>query len=429
MSEASPGGDIDGYVGDTRYPSKFHQQIQPPWIDAVLLLNGIAPPRTGAAPFKLVDLGCGDGIGLVLAAASHPQATFVGVDAMPAHVARGQALIAQLGLRNITLHCAGFADCMDLANGSADYVTAHGVLAWISDANRQALIALSSQWLRPGGAFAVSYNAFPGWSPVAPFQAIVRAAALGLSGSSSERFDQAFAMLRHQGLIAEAVWTWLENLQGQVGETYFAHEYLNAHWRPCWSGEVIAALADHGLAFVGQLSSGRLRVDLTLKAQWRATIDQLPTVPAREIAADLLAECWFRRDLYLKLPALAFESPAELLAARLQTWWGTAPGLAEEVGMRTDTAAGEVTFDNAAALALRSSLAAGPARLADVAAQHGLAGADVLNTCDAMWIAGQVLPLDARSVGTQPSSVNAAIAAAGIGINGLATPHGAQSAG
>lgn len=419
--------DIDGYVADSRYPSKFHQPIQPPWIDAALALNGLAAPRSSDEPFTLVDLGCGDGIGLILSAASHPRGRFIGLDAMPEHVERGTALIAALGLDNITLHCANFSSAHALADGSAHYVTAHGVLAWISETNRAALIALAARWLRPGGSFAVSYNAYPGWTPIAPFQAMIKAAALGLDGNSSERFASAFAMLRRQDLIAEPVWQWLEALGDQVGETYFAHEYLNAHWRPCWSGDVIGALAEHGLGYVGQLTSGRLRDDLCLTPQWRETIALMPSVPARQIAADLLSNCWFRRDLYLKLPALAYDSATELMTARMAQWWGQSSGLPADPAMHVQTTAGELSFDNAAVRAIRARLAHGPARLADVAQASAISAADLINSCDALWIADQVVPLGPPGDAARAASTNQGLRDAGIVINGSATEFGARS--
>src|SRR5688500_7907169 len=80
---------IDGYVADALYPSTFHPAFAPAWLDAILTWKRVRPPRRPRGPFTLVDLGCGDGAGLILLAAAHPEGRFLGVDGMAEHVARG----------------------------------------------------------------------------------------------------------------------------------------------------------------------------------------------------------------------------------------------------------------------------------------------------------------------------------------------------
>ena len=51
----------------------------------------------------MLELGCGDGGNLIPMALALPGASFVGVDAAPKAIARGQGLIAELRLENVTL--------------------------------------------------------------------------------------------------------------------------------------------------------------------------------------------------------------------------------------------------------------------------------------------------------------------------------------
>lgn len=415
---------IDGYVADTAYPSKLHQSFQPPWIDAVLAMRQIVPPRAGSDGFKLIDLGCGDAIGLILAAASHPQGQFIGVDAMPEHIARGQAAIDGIGLDNITLICGGFGDVMAYADGSADYVTAQGVLAWISMENRAALLDLAGGWLKPGGAFCVGYNAYPGWTAIAPFQALVCATALGKAGNSTQRFAAAVEQIRSIGAVDDSVWQWLDSLRGSIAEDYFAHEYLNAHWQPCWSGDVITAMGERGLAFVGQAGNQRLRDDYCYTAEWQEALGGFASMAAREIAADLLTGCWFRRDIYLKAPAFGFDA-SEAEAFRMQGWWAKSPGTGSDMGMTSITPAGELNFDNAAAGAILAAVERGPACLSAIAQTTGIGAADLLNSIDALFVADRVVPVDTPIVTAAGGEANRWLADNQITINGHATPHGA----
>jgi SAM-dependent methyltransferase len=415
---------IDGYVADSAYPSKFHQSFQPPWIDAALAVKGIVPPRDGQNKFTLVDLGCGDGIGLILTAASHPQGKFFGVDAIGEHVMHGRHVIAALGLDNITLIHGTFADVMDHADGAADYVVAQGVLAWVSPTNRMILMDLAARWLRPGGVLAMGYNTYPGWGRIAAFQALVRATAREKDGNSTERFVAAVDQLRTSGAIEEAVWEWLDELRADLPLNYFAHEYLNEHWRPCWSGDVVSQLAERGLAYTGQAGSNRLRDDLCLTGPWRKALTEFSTVPAREIAIDLFTDSWFRRDLYIKLPAYAFDKE-EVIASRMASWWIEASGVERDLAMTSETPAGEISFDNEAARVILATLARGPCSLSAIAANVTLSAADLLNSIDALWIAGRVFPIDPPDKTPLAEPTNDWLTKAGIAINGIASPFGA----
>lgn len=79
MDRTAASQSIDGYVGDSLYPSSFHPNFAPPNIDAMLVHAGIASPRGHAtrAPFTMADIGCGDGVGLILNAAAHPEGHFI----------------------------------------------------------------------------------------------------------------------------------------------------------------------------------------------------------------------------------------------------------------------------------------------------------------------------------------------------------------
>lgn len=415
---------IDGYVCDNLYPSMLHKCFQAPWIDAVLSINGVVPPRYNQETFTLFDLGCGDGLGLILAAASHPQGQFIGMDAAPDHIARGQAIIDAIGLTNIRLVCSTFSEFRDSVEGTADYVTANGVLAWVTLDNRQALLDLSARLLKPGGAFCVGYNAFPGWNDVAPFLNLIRATAKEKTGNSTERFNAAWDHLRDMEIIGEGVWKWLEGMQERFSVSYFTQEYLNEGSLPCWSGDVITQMGQRNLAYVGQATNGRLREDLCFRQIWQDNLQSFDTVPAREIAADVYCNSWFRRDVFIKTPASGFD-PEEVLAFRLQSWWMRADGQNDNVEMESSTLAGTLEFDTPLARAIWSGLKAGPQSLGTLTHSSDATPTQIIDTIDAMFIAGLVVPVDARQPDAQSDTCNAWFIANNIAINGRASKHGA----
>ncbi len=397
----SPPATVDGYVADSLYPSNFHPHFQPAWTQAMLVARGVAPPTLDRAPFTFVDLGCGDGVGLIVTAAAHPEGRFFGIDALPGHIGRGNALIAELGLTNIELHCATFqgalagqgalegqGDPARLPLGKADYVMAQGVLSWVSPQNQHALLTLASRLLRPGGVFSVGYNTLPGWGWIVPFQRLVRALSESRAGTPAERFEAARDVARSSGLVDPKVFEWFDERLHLLPRDYFAHEYLNAHWQPHWSADVVRAAGELGLAHAADGLTLCLREDFALKAAWRQTLATIADPLARMLAIDMWVERWYRVDLFAKGGMQPLD-PAAARADRLARHWATGT-TAYDVSFELKTPAGTIRFANDAARAILKALQDGPRPLASV---PGIADVDLLNTIDALWMADFVRPV------------------------------------
>ncbi len=417
---------LDGYVSDSLYPSSFHQAFTVPWTDAVLCHRGFAPPRSRRGSFTLIDLGCGDGLGLILNAAAHPEAHFIGIDAIPGHIARGQAIISQLRLANIELRCATFQQALETAESdSADYVTCQGVLAWVSEANRAALLDLAARVLRPGGILTIGYNCQPGWGMIAPFQRAVRAVAGDADGTPSERFESAIARLRASGAIQQGVWDWFDPQIAFLPRDYFAHEYLNAHWNPLWAEDAVRAMQVRGLQIISEARSSRLRLDFGLKKAWRDALEGISDEAARESALDVFTNNWFRTDIYVKGAPVALDAGART-EGQLSRWWASACAAADAT-YEARTSAGTIKFDNDAARAIMATLDEGPQPLASVA---GIGAADLLNSIDALFVAAQVRPVDPPADVPLADAVNLlATGGSDTAINGRVGRHGAMAVG
>ena len=382
--------------------------------------NAFGRPARRAGRSRFVDLGCGDGAGLILLAAAHPEGRFLGVDGMAAHVARGRDLAAEIGLGNVEFQCRQFAEARGLPAGEADYVVSQGVLAWISPANQSALLDLAARMLRPGGVFCVGYNTLPGWGAIAGFQRLVRALAQGHRGNSRERFEASLEQIRAGGMVPQGLLDWLQT--DKLPPNYFAQEYLNLYWTPLWSGDVIAAAAERDLVFAAQAAPGRLRPDFTFRKTWREALAAIADPAAREIAGDLYTNSFYRSDIYSKGPPAPLAGD-EARALRLDQVWASLRGKSE-LSYEARTAAGRINFDNAAARAIMARLEAGPARLADV---PDMGPADLLNTIDALHLAGLVAPLNPPAAVPHAAAANRLIGAslagssknARVGANGV----------
>ena len=426
--------DIDGYVGGSLYPSLFHKAFTPQWVDAILRHNHLEPPRLAGQTFTLIDLGCGDGLGLIVQAAANPGSRFIGMDAMPGHIARGQAIIAELGLTNIELRCATFTGALEQNPVHADYVTVQGVWSWISPENQLALLQLVSASLKPGGVAMLGYNCLPGWTQLISFQKLIRTLSLEYGGSPTEKFWQALDHARTAsaaGMYAldDGQFNWFDGMKEGLPADYFAHEYLNGHWQPMWSGDAINAAADHGLNFQCSGSRERLRDDFVYKATKRAEIAKVVNIPAREIMKDMLVNTWFRRDIFSKsvLPPL---DEAKAINQRMAGYW-VATGPKAEAKFTARSPAGTLKFDNASAHHILDHLERGPASL-DTIYEANAPGtkADILNTIDSLFFAKLIEPVDPYQENESAGKINQWLAQAqSCTINAMVTPHGPVSIG
>ena len=165
-----------GYFTGASYTYGAYPEPSPERLALLCSLCGHRPPDL-SRPFRLLDLGCGQGLQLCLQAANYPHASFVGIDFNPDHIAHARSLAADAGLENVDFRQADFLDLeQDPAalGESFDLAVAHGIFGWVSPAIGAAVLRLSAAILRPGGLLYLSYNTLPGWLPALPFQHTIR---------------------------------------------------------------------------------------------------------------------------------------------------------------------------------------------------------------------------------------------------------------
>lgn len=401
-------------------------------MDAILRHKGLSSPRDSGYPFTQIDLGCGDGLGLIVQAAAHPGSRFIGIDAMPGHITRGQAIIAELGLQNIELRCETFAEALD--QDLADYVTVQGVWSWISPDNQRALLQLVLASLKPGGVVMLGYNCLPGWSQLIGFQKLIRMLSLDYEGTPTQKFWRALAHVKtasEAGMYAldASQFDWFDTMKEGLPEDYFAHEYLNGHWQPMWSGDAIEAAGDHGLSFQCSGSRDRIRDDFFYKAEKRAEIDKVTNIPAREIMKDMLVNSWFRRDIFSKGELQPLDEDIAI-AQRMGGYWA-AIGPKADVKFSARSPAGTLKFDNAAAHHILDHLESGPASLNAVYESNAPGTkADILNTIDSLFFAALIEPVDPPQSDLPMERVNGRLARmedSGSPMNAMLTPYGPVS--
>ena len=205
-----------------------------------------------AKPFRYADLGCGNGLSVLIAAATNPGAEAWGFDFNPTHIENARAMAAEAGLDNAHFQETSFealAGRDPATDASFDFVVAHGVLSWVSPDNQRHLIAAIGRLLRAGGLSYISYNAATGWSGVEPVRLLMRQ----LAEASQRRSDQAVGeifqvldQLKNGGAVffraQPGLEARLEKMRAQDAR-YLAHEFLNRAWYPLMFADVAEAMA------------------------------------------------------------------------------------------------------------------------------------------------------------------------------------------
>lgn len=297
-----------GYYAESGYVHGFYRELCPSVLAWSALLVGVAAPLER---FRYIDLGCGQGFGLALLAACHPDSEFVGIDFMPEHVAHGRQLAAQAGLDNLRFIEGDFAELARdpaavaaLADASFDYVVSHGICSWVSAEVRQSVWALGSRLLTPGGLMYASYNTLPGWLPSLPLQHLVRLQQQGgRSGGDALRqatdlMDKLVAAkspftLTNPGVAARV------KLMREQDSAYLVQEYNNQHWQPQFCSAMMQEAAAHKLRHIASAQFTEM-FDALLPAPLRELLAAQGDALMREQLRDIATNQSFRRDIYVK---------------------------------------------------------------------------------------------------------------------------------
>jgi tRNA1(Val) A37 N6-methylase TrmN6 len=143
------------------YPALVFSQTHPERLAVLARLAGLDPPDPARA--RILDIGGGDGLNLLAVAAAYPGCDAHGFDLSSAAIARGQAMADSGGFANVTLAVENILEAhRRYPARSCDYVTAHGVYAWVPPEVRRALMAFIGHVLSDRGVAHVSYNCMPG---------------------------------------------------------------------------------------------------------------------------------------------------------------------------------------------------------------------------------------------------------------------------
>ena len=303
------------YTLDTAFPSAFCHRQTPAHLSVVAGLAGIdcAPPD---ADFQAIDIGCGSGMTLAMAASIHPRADFIGIDFNPSHIEAARELAERMALDNVRFIQADVADIDAWVLPKADYVSCIGLFSWLDDTRQAALLRSVAGLMSSRGLFVLDYAARPGSLAAEGLYEWLRQLAQSKQGSSVERLgaaiNEAKALMQAGPAFAEAYPAAPSRLESLAcGDAAAeAHEVFNLT-RGIWFHDLTTRMRAEGLEYTG---SAALR-----------GVDGMSM--ASELRRDMICNTGYRMDVYARQTPTCKPTQA-LLERPVARGAGNAPAVA-----------------------------------------------------------------------------------------------------
>ena len=290
------------------YKSMPFPYTTPATLEAYAALVGISAPNPKTA--RVLELGATYGGNIISQALFNPDATFVGIELSQEQVEKGNEVIANAGLTNVSLIQSDIAS-IGSEIGTFDYIIAHGVYSWVDDGVKEALLRLIDEHLAEDGIAYVSYNTYPGWHTMEEVRQLMM-----FSNRDKTQFNHKEKVL-HGKTIGSIVGSQIlkyDNLKErnskflgalrsvmQKDEYYVGHDHLEPNNDPVYFYQFNDHLAAHNLAYLCD-------ADLTLSmvrsfdADIADTLDKLAPNDHvdQEQYLDFMLDTTFRKSIICK---------------------------------------------------------------------------------------------------------------------------------
>ena len=290
------------------YKSMPFPYTTPATLEAYAALVGVSAPNPKTA--RVLELGATYGGNIISQALFNPDATFVGIELSQEQVEKGNEVIANAGLTNVSLIQSDIAS-IGSEIGTFDYIIAHGVYSWVDDSVKDALLRLIDEHLAEDGIAYISYNTYPGWHTMEEVRQLMM-----FSNRDKAQFNHKEKVL-HGKTIGSIVGSQIlkyDNLKErnskflgalrsvmQKDEYYVGHDHLEPNNDPVYFYQFNDHLGAHNLAYLCD-------ADLTLSmvrsfdADIADTLDKLALNDhvAQEQYLDFMLDTTFRKSIICK---------------------------------------------------------------------------------------------------------------------------------
>jgi SAM-dependent methyltransferase len=371
-----------GYVTDVPYMTGYYRHQSPALLTLACLMGNVAASMPAPdEPVSYLELGCGQGFGALLLAASNPRWTVTAIDFNPAHIATARGWAAKAAIENIRFLEADLStlagDQAAAAVPAADFVSMHGLWSWVPPAVRDGVVRLLGDKVKPGGVVHVSYNALPSWGPGLGMQRLLHDAGRQLGARSDKQATEGFKLVQElhaagaYQLVRSQWMTTLIERMAVLPTTYLAHEYMNDSWQPCFHADVAKALAGAKLEWAASANLVENFGEVTLSPELRAISQRFDDPLLRELVKDMCLNRTLRHDVFVR--GARHITPAMRNAALMDVWLSLniAP---DEMPFEVETPAGQAELNKTFYGPIARAMAQGPRRVGDLLALPDLDG-------------------------------------------------------
>ena len=241
-------------LGYKSYPFPF---TTPAYLEAYGTLVGLKPPMAKTA--RVLELGATYGGNIISQAMHNPEATFVGIELSQDQVEKGNKIISDAKLDNVSLLQGDILN-FDESLGNFDYIIAHGFYSWISDEMKDKLLDIISHHLADNGIAYVSYNTYPGWHTMEEVRQLMLFANRGYDELTHKEKvlrgktvgSLVGAQILNYDNLKERNSKFLGALRSvmQKDDYYVGHDHLEPHNDPCYFYQFNDHLKAHNLTYV-----------------------------------------------------------------------------------------------------------------------------------------------------------------------------------
>ncbi|HET6409924.1 MAG TPA: class I SAM-dependent methyltransferase [Chthoniobacteraceae bacterium] len=272
-------------------------------IGALHGLNVAAPDR-----FRVLEIGCAEGMNLLPLAERLPQSEFVGVDFSSAQIGVGEKARVAANLGNARLICADLRE-FEPEPESFDYVIAHGVYSWVGDEVKDRALAICSRALRSNGLAYMSYNTLPGWSLLAGLRKVLLTQ-MESENESEAKLQKGLAVIRalneslagQPGPYAELVRHAFSEMLAKPSGLLF-HDELAEINDPCTFTDFTRHAKAHGLQYLAEAHYAAMAFD-SMPESMRKPLEQFGTdFEQRQQFLDVVFQRWLRDSILCRADA------------------------------------------------------------------------------------------------------------------------------
>ncbi len=152
---------VDQLYTNKTYPGMSHPAAHPSAMAASALFGGLRTPDLESA--RILEIGCAQGHHITPIAQHWPHAQVCAFDLSAAAIEYAKNVARSAEIENIEFFQADLR-AWSPQGKEFDYIIAHGMLSWVDDSCKSALLRICRESLAPAGVAMLSYNALPGWA-------------------------------------------------------------------------------------------------------------------------------------------------------------------------------------------------------------------------------------------------------------------------